>query len=108
MNKPGKLTDEEFATMKMHTVYGYNMLQDKKIEDSVKKAVLHHHERMDGTGYPLGIAGDEIGIFARILTAIYFVATDVTNSTLKPFPSSSIVIPLCMLPKLLLPFTVPT
>lgn len=70
LNKPGKLTDEEFATMKMHTVYGYNMLQDKKIEDSVKKAVLHHHERMDGTGYPLGIAGDEIGIFARILTVV--------------------------------------
>lgn len=70
LNKPAKLTDEEFATMKMHTVYGYNILLDKKLDDRVKRAVLQHHERMDGTGYPLGLAGEEISMFARILTVV--------------------------------------
>ena len=68
LNKPDKLTDEEFDAIKMHTVYGYEVLADKKLSESVKKAVLQHHERMDGTGYPSGLSGEEIGIFGRILT----------------------------------------
>lgn len=68
LNKPGKLTYEEFQEMKKHTIYGYNILKEKKdIDDNIKKAVLSHHERMDGSGYPYGLAGDNINLYARII-----------------------------------------
>lgn len=55
LNKPGKYTDEEFAKVRMHTQYGYDLLEPLPIDDHVKKAALSHHERCDGTGYPMGI-----------------------------------------------------
>lgn len=55
LNKPGRLTDDEFNIMKKHSVYGYNMLKDRKdLNNSILMGVLQHHERIDGTGYPLG------------------------------------------------------
>lgn len=68
LNKPGKLTAEEFETMKTHTVLGYEML--KHSQRSILKAsaiVAHqHHEKWDGSGYPQGIAGKNIHIYGRI------------------------------------------
>lgn len=55
LNKPGKYTDEEFAKVRMHTQYGYDLLAPLPIDDHVKKAALSHHERCDGSGYPMGI-----------------------------------------------------
>lgn len=68
LNKPGKLTYEEFQEMKKHTIYGYNIIREKDdIGDNIKKAVISHHERMDGSGYPYGLAGDSINLYARII-----------------------------------------
>ncbi len=68
LNKPGKLTDDEFETIKKHSMLGYEILNDtQSINNDIKKAVLMHHERIDGSGYPLGAKGDEIGEYARIV-----------------------------------------
>lgn len=68
LNKPGKLTDEEFAEMKKHPEYSYQMLMEMGYKDNaILKAVTFHHEKEDGTGYPFKISGDKISIHAKIL-----------------------------------------
>lgn len=68
LNKPGRLTQEEYAIMKTHCVNSYELIKDKwQISSHVKIAVLHHHENVDGSGYPMGISGDEQTIFTKIL-----------------------------------------
>jgi putative nucleotidyltransferase with HDIG domain len=68
LNKPGKLTEEEFVVMKRHPAEGFLMMrQDKRIAPEVLRGALEHHEKFDGTGYPRGLAGDEISAFARII-----------------------------------------
>ncbi len=68
LNKPEKLTDEEFEVMKTHTIIGYNVLKSSDRELLKKAAViaLEHHEKYDGTGYPEGKSGNDIHIFGRI------------------------------------------
>lgn len=69
--KPGKLTDDEWETMKAHSKIGYEILKDSK-RPILKAAALiayRHHEKWDGSGYPVGVSGKDIHIFARI-TAI--------------------------------------
>lgn len=69
LNKPGKLTDEEFAIMKQHSLYGYGILREKNdISDSIRMGVLQHHEKINGKGYPLGASADQIDLYARILS----------------------------------------
>lgn len=66
--KAGPLTPEEFAEMKNHTIYGYNMIKNTKgLSEGVALAALQHHERMDGKGYPLGLMADQIHIYAKIV-----------------------------------------
>lgn len=68
LNKPGKLTDEEFAVMKMHSIFGYNILKEKPdITPDILMGVLQHHEKLNAKGYPMGVTGDKICLFARIL-----------------------------------------
>ncbi|MBI2400891.1 MAG: HD-GYP domain-containing protein, partial [Deltaproteobacteria bacterium] len=66
LNKPGKLTDEEFAIMKTHAELGGDMLSGAKINEAAMLVALQHHERYDGSGYYKGLAKSEIHIFARI------------------------------------------
>lgn len=66
LNKPGRLTDEEFAIMKQHSGAGAQALQEGGCEPDVVDIVLHHHERMDGRGYPHGLREDEISLLARM------------------------------------------
>lgn len=74
LNKPGRLTEEEFSAMKKHTVIGAEMLQ--KLPDVQKEPLVRaayeicrwHHERYDGSGYPDGLAGDEIPISAQVVS----------------------------------------
>ncbi|TLX20717.1 HD-GYP domain-containing protein [Thermomonas fusca] len=66
LNKPGRLTDEEFAIMKRHSGAGAQALQEGGCEPDVVDIVLHHHERMDGRGYPHGLREDEISLLARM------------------------------------------
>lgn len=68
LNKPGKLTDNEFAIMKTHAQLGYDMLKhsNKEILKASATIAHEHHERWDGNGYPRGIKGDEIHLYGRI------------------------------------------
>ena len=68
LNKPGSLTDEEFAKIKQHPALGYEILKRQPDLDSrIKKAALMHHERCDGSGYPTGLTEDYIDNFAMIV-----------------------------------------
>lgn len=78
LNKPGQLTDAEMEEVKKHTVIGYNRLKNVLgITEGVKLAALQHHEREDGTGYPLGVRGDKIHIYAKVVAIadIFFAMT---------------------------------
>ncbi len=66
--KHGPLTDEEFDTIKLHPVIGSNILGVSDIFNEITPIILHHHERIDGKGYPDKLSGDNIPYFARILT----------------------------------------
>ena len=60
LNKAARLTDEEFAIMKQHSVYGYRILQPKEdLSTEIKLGVLQHHEKINGKGYPMGVTGDK-------------------------------------------------
>jgi putative nucleotidyltransferase with HDIG domain len=68
LNKPGPLTKDEYEEMKKHPVYGYQILNsEESVIGEIKNAVLFHHERVDGSGYPNGISDDKIGIYAKII-----------------------------------------
>ena len=65
--KPGALTPEERGTIELHPRIGYRLVEQVPALDSIAPAVLHHHERFDGDGYPAGLAGDEIPLEARVI-----------------------------------------
>lgn len=67
LNKPVKLTDEELGVIKEHTVIGAEILKNITLIDHVKEAARSHHERYDGRGYPDGLKGEEIPLYARII-----------------------------------------
>lgn len=77
LNKPGRLTDEEFEQIKAHTIIGHQILENTnsdKLSDDVleyaKEITLHHHEKFDGSGYPDGLKGDEINIVSKLMSII--------------------------------------
>ena len=67
LNKPGRLTDEEYAVMKSHVLRGGEILKEFTLIDNVVQGALYHHERYDGKGYPEGLKGDEIPLYGRII-----------------------------------------
>lgn len=67
LRKPGKLTVEEMDTMKHHTTRGYNLVKEMELPSSVLYAILQHHEREDGSGYPLQVPGEKIHPFAKVV-----------------------------------------
>ena len=67
LNKNGRLTDEEFELMKKHTIIGYDILKNIDYIPNLREGVRSHHERWDGRGYPDGLKGEQIPLFARIL-----------------------------------------
>lgn len=68
LNKPARLTDEEFEVMKSHPLKGYNLLKDKPdIAPEILMGVLQHHEKMSGNGYPLALPAAKISPYAKIL-----------------------------------------
>ncbi len=71
LNKPAKLTTEEFEIMKQHSVYGYQILNEKEgFSAQIALAVLQHHEKMNGKGYPMGVTGERISPYAKILSVV--------------------------------------
>ena len=87
LNKAGKLTGDEFALMKQHSVLGYRILADKaELSEDIKMGVLQHHEKIDGTGYPIGTKLDKINEFARIISVADIYDALVTERPYKkPF-----------------------
>ena len=67
INKPGRLSDEEFAQIKLHPVFGNQILSSIKQSPYLSIGAHYHHERYDGKGYPEGLAGDDIPRIARII-----------------------------------------
>ncbi|PYG88453.1 putative nucleotidyltransferase with HDIG domain [Ruminiclostridium sufflavum DSM 19573] len=69
LNKKGSLNESEFEIMKKHAVYGYEIIKhNKDINMDVKRAVIMHHEKEDGSGYPFGIKGNQKNLYSKILT----------------------------------------
>ncbi len=84
LNKPGRLTDEEFEIMKQHSVFGYRILQEKEdIKESIKLAVLQHHEKINANGYPMGVGAAQITPFAKILSVVDIYDALVTERPYK-------------------------
>ena len=67
LSKPGKLDETEMALIREHAKQGYEMISELKIDLPIAEAVYQHHERLDGSGYPRGLKGEEISIHARII-----------------------------------------
>ena len=68
LNKPGRLTEEEFDKIKNHPEIGIRIIKGIDALETVSKIILHHHERYDGTGYPEGLKSDDIVLEAQILS----------------------------------------
>jgi len=67
LNKPGKLTDDEFRIMKSHPEEGFKLLQEStEVDDITFDVVLHHHEKTNGSGYPKGLQDSEISLYAKM------------------------------------------
>lgn len=85
LNKPGKLTDAEFVIIKGHPVEGHKMLlTGANVDPLALEVCLHHHEKMDGSGYPDGLKGDEISQFAK-MGAVCDVYDAITSN--RPYKS---------------------
>jgi diguanylate cyclase (GGDEF)-like protein/putative nucleotidyltransferase with HDIG domain len=72
LNKPGKLTEAEFAKMKIHPTVGGDILKRVQFPYPVEDIVRYHHEKWDGTGYPKGLHGEQIPLVARIISVVDF------------------------------------
>lgn len=70
LNKPGKLTTEEYELMKKHPEYGWAVLRQVPGMEQASLLILHHHESFDGKGYPGGLSGQEIPVGSRIVSVI--------------------------------------
>lgn len=82
LHKSGKLTSKESEQIRKHTVIGYNLLKNiPALNDGIKLSTLQHHEKIDGTGYPLGVKGDRIHLYAKIIAVadIYHAMTSKRN-----------------------------
>jgi HD superfamily phosphohydrolase YqeK len=67
LQKTGKLTEEEYAAIQLHPMRGLDIVREIGFLDEALAGIMHHHERIDGRGYPMGLAGAEIPEFARVL-----------------------------------------
>ena len=87
LQKPAKLNDYEYELMKQHAYYTYDILQHIKNMDDIKIWASHHHEKMNGTGYPFGIGADELSHEERLMTCcdIYQALTE-ERAYKKGFP----------------------
>ena len=85
LNKPGKLTDAEFSIIKTHPQEGHRLLlTGSELDPMVLDVCLHHHEKTDGSGYPKGLKGDEISLFAK-MGAVCDVYDAITSN--RPYKS---------------------
>ncbi len=94
LNKPAKLTEAEFGMMKAHTLMGHSMLKHSRrdILQAGMRIAYEHHEKWDGSGYPQGLRGEEIHIYARIVALVdVFDALAAKRCYKEPWPRTKIV-----------------
>jgi len=84
LSKPGKLTDIEFSYVKTHSQSGYDIIKDIEFPWPVAEIVLQHHERLDGSGYPQGLSGDQILLEARIIAVADVVEAMASHRPYRP------------------------
>ena len=84
LSKPTKLTNIEFSLIKIHSQSGYDILKDIDFPWPIARMVLEHHERMNGSGYPNGLAGDDILIESRILAVADVVEAIASHRPYRP------------------------
>lgn len=100
LNKPTTLTAEEFKVMKTHAILGYILIKDiPNISYDVLQGVMQHHERVDGSGYPNGLKGNEINYLAKIVAVadVYCAMTQdrVYKKAMHPFEAISYILEKC-------------
>jgi len=86
LSKPGKFSESEFQLIKTHSQTGYDMLKDGEFSWPVARIVWQHHERMDGSGYPLGLKGEEILQESRVLAVADVVEAMASQRSYRPMP----------------------
>jgi putative two-component system response regulator len=84
LNKPGRLTQNEFNLIKDHSQVGYDILKDIEFPWPIAQMVLQHHERMDGSGYPQGLSGEDILLEARMLAVADVVEAMASHRPYRP------------------------
>jgi HD-GYP domain-containing protein (c-di-GMP phosphodiesterase class II)/GGDEF domain-containing protein len=82
--KPGPLTDEEYSAVKLHPRIGYRLVAQVPLLKPVAPAILHHHERFDGTGYPSGLSGERIPLEARVIAIIDAFSAMISDRPYQP------------------------
>ena len=88
LNKPGRLEQNEFEYMKQHSLFGFQILKEKNMySEGILKGVLQHHEKLNGKGYPMGVSGNQIHKYARVI-AVADVFDALVNKRVykEPFP----------------------
>jgi putative two-component system response regulator len=87
LNKPGRLTPEEFAVMKTHSAVGADLVKQMRTIEAVVPLIRNHHEKLDGSGYPDGLRGDQISLLVRITSVVdVFDALRTRRSYKEPMP----------------------
>lgn len=84
LNRPGKLSEYEFGMIKSHPDVGYEIIKDINFDWPIAKMVYQHHERLDGTGYPQGLKGDEICLEAKIISTADIVEAMTSHRPYRP------------------------
>ena len=91
LQKRGSLTDDEYAAVQLHPMRGLDIVREIGFLDEALAGIMHHHERIDGRGYPMGLAGDEIPEFARVLAvadAFDAMTSDRSYRGARPIPEA--------------------
>ncbi|NOU92293.1 HD domain-containing protein [Paenibacillus sp. LMG 31456] len=92
LNKPGRLTDQEFDEVKKHANYGYNLVKSSNMDEAIALAALQHHERLDGSGYPSKLSGDDIHPYAKIVAVADIYSAMVSNRVFQKKQSLLVVL----------------
>ncbi len=91
LQKRSALTDDEYAAVQLHPMRGLDIVREIGFLDEALAGIMHHHERIDGRGYPMGLAGDEIPEFARVLSvadAFDAMTSDRSYRGARPVPEA--------------------
>lgn len=95
LNKPAPLTDEEWVIMKQHPSFGLEMLHGTNVPERGKTVVVQHHEKLNGTGYPYGLKGDQIPLISQVVSLCDAYDAMTTNrvykKAMKPFTAFKII-----------------